>query len=135
VVPVVAGSNPVRHPSVDLYALRLEGFLPMTSATVSRIHRGLTAALVSCYVAAAIVGVFAGVIGNKVLWVVLLCGAAAFIVVGSMVRKAPRWLALGLISVGAIVGGVLLLPTVLVPIAAAILVALTFSLSRRATAA
>jgi hypothetical protein len=101
---------------------------------VSRVHRGLTAALVTAYVAAAIVGVFAGVVGNKVLWVVLLCGAAGLIVIGSVLKSAPRWLTVGSISAGAILGGVLLLPTVLVPIAAAILVALTFSLSRRATA-
>jgi hypothetical protein len=107
----------------------------MTAATVSRVHRGLTAALVASYVAAALIGLFADFVENKVLWVVLLGGAALFIVVGSVVRTAPRWLSLSLISVGAIAGGVVLLPTVIVPIAAAVLVALTFSLSRRSQAA
>jgi hypothetical protein len=106
----------------------------MTSARVSRIHRGLIAALVTTYVAAAVVGLFSDFVDNKVLWVILLGGAAAFIVLGAVARNAPGWLSIGLISVGAIAGGIVLLPTVLVPIAAAVLVALTFSLSRRSQA-
>jgi hypothetical protein len=103
----------------------------MSAATVSRVHRGLTAALVACYVAAALVGLFADFVDDKVLWVLLLLGAAVCLVLGSILRTAPPWLSVGLIAAGAIAGGIILLPTVLVPIAAAVLVALTFSLSRR----
>jgi hypothetical protein len=107
----------------------------MTSQRVSRLHRGLVAALVTIYVASAIAGLFSDSIGNKVLWVILLGGSAALIVAGTVLRKAPPWISVGLVSVGAIVGGVLLLWTLVVPIAAALLVGLTFSLSRREHAA
>jgi len=117
--------------SVDPGTPRLEGFAAMTSQRVSRIHRGLIAALVSIYIAFAIVGIFWDFVDGKVLWVVILGGAAAAIVIGAVVRNAPWWISVGLISVGAIVGGVVLLWTILVPLAAAVLVALTFSISRR----
>jgi hypothetical protein len=103
----------------------------MTGTRVSRIHRGLIAALVTTYVGAAIVGVFSDFVSNKVLWAVVLGGAAALLVVGAIVKNVPPWVSVVLISVGAIVGGVLLIPLVLPPIAAAFLVMLTYSLSRR----
>jgi hypothetical protein len=107
----------------------------MTSTRVSRIHRGLIALLVVTYVAAAMVGVTSDFVGNKAAWAIVLVGSAALIVVGASVKHLPSWLSLGLVSVGAIAGGVLLLPLVLPPIAAAALVMLTYSLSRRPTAA
>jgi hypothetical protein len=107
----------------------------MTSQRVSRLHRGLVAALVTIYVAAAIIGIFADEFGNKELWVVLLLGSAALIVAGTVLKKAPAWISVGLVGIGATVGGILLLWTVLVPIAAALLVGLTYSLSRREQAA
>jgi hypothetical protein len=109
--------------------------IAMTGTRVSRIHRGLIAALVTTYVAAAIVGVFSDFVGNKALWAVVLGGSAAFIVVGAVAKQLPPWLTLALISTGAIVGGVLLIPLVLPPIAAALLVMLTYSLSRQPRAA
>lgn len=110
----------------------MEGFTAMTSQRVSRIHRGLIAALVSIYVCFAIVGIFADFVDNRVLWVVILAGSAALIVAGAVVRNAPWWISVSLISVGAIAGGIVLLPFILPPIAAALLVGLTYSLSRRA---
>jgi hypothetical protein len=107
----------------------------MTTARVSRLHRGLVAGLVTIYVAAAIVGIFADFVGNKLLWVVVLGGSAACIVAGTVARNAPRWVSVGLVSIGAIAGGIILLPTLLVPIAAALLVGLTYSLSRQSQAA
>ncbi len=107
----------------------------MTSQRVSRIHRGLIAVLVTVYVAAAIIGIFWDAVDNKVLWVAILGGAAAAIVVGAVARNAPSWISMGLISIGAIAGGIILLPTIVVPIAAAVLVALTFSLQRRSQVA
>jgi hypothetical protein len=103
----------------------------MTSSRVSRIHRGLIAALVTTYVAAAMVGVTTGVVDNAWIWAIVLVVAAAFIVIGAFVKRLPSWLSLGLVSVGAITGGVLLIPLVLPPIAAAFLVMITYSLSRR----
>ena len=107
----------------------------MSSQRVSRIHRGLVAGLVTIYIAAAIIGIFWEAVEDKELWVVLLGGSAVLIVVGTILRNAPAWLSVGLVSIGAIVGGVVLLPTIIVPIAAALLVGLTFSLSRRSQAA
>ena len=102
-----------------------------SSTRISRIHRGLIAVLVTTYVAAAIVGVTSDFVSNKVLWVVVLGSSAALLVIGAIVKNVPSWVSVGLISVGAIVGGVLLIPLVLPPIAAAFLVMLTYSLSRR----
>jgi hypothetical protein len=107
----------------------------MTSQRVSRLHRGLVAALVTIYIAAAIIGLFADEFVNKELWLVLLLGSAALIVAGTVLRKAPTWISVGLVGIGAVVGGVLLLWTIVVPIAAALLVGLTYSLSRREQAA
>jgi hypothetical protein len=107
----------------------------MTSQRVSRLHRGLVAALVTIYISAAIIGIFWDAVDNKELWVVLLGGSAVLIVAGTVLRNAPPWICVGLVSVGAIVGGIALLPTIVVPIAAALLVGLTFSLSRRQQAA
>ena len=107
----------------------------MTSQRVSRLHRGLVAALVTIYVAAAIIGIFAEEFGNKELWFLLLVGAAALVVVGTVLRKGPAWISVGLVGVGAIIGGFLLVWTILVPIASALLVGLTYSLSRREQAA
>ena len=107
----------------------------LTSTRVSRLHRGLIAALVTTYVAAAVVGVFSDFVDNEVVWAAVLGGSAAFIVIGAFVKNLPPWLSLGLISVGAVVGGVLLIPLILPPIAAALLVMLTYSLSRRPRAA
>jgi hypothetical protein len=103
----------------------------LTGTRVSRLHRGLIAVLVATYVAAAIVGVTSDFVSNKVAWAFVLGGSAAFIVIGAFVRILPPWLSLALISVGAIAGGVLLIPLVLPPIAAALLVMLTYSLQRR----
>ena len=109
--------------------------IAMTGTRVSRLHRGLIAALVTTYAAAAVVGVFSDFVDNKVLWAVVLGSSAALIVVGAIVKNLPSWLTLALISVGAIVGGILLIPLVLPPIAAALLVMLTYSLSRQPRAA
>ena len=87
----------------------------MTSQRVSRVHRGLIAALVTIYVAAALVGIFWDAVDNKALWAAILLGAAACIVVGAVIRTAPSWISVGLISLGAIGGGIILLPTVVVP--------------------
>jgi hypothetical protein len=107
----------------------------LTATRVSRIHRGLIAALVATYVAAAVVGIASDFVDNKVAWAAVLGGSAALIVIGAFVKLLPPWLSLALISVGAIAGGVLLIPLVLPPIAAALLVMLTYSLSRRPSAA
>ena len=106
----------------------------MSSAALSRIHRGLIATLVSIYLVAGLAGPFVDV-NNKILWIAFLCGGAALILIGAMVRALPPRLSAVLIAIGAIAGGIALLWTILVPLAAAILVALSFSLSRRPQAA
>jgi hypothetical protein len=71
-------------------------------------------------------------VDGKTLWVVFLCGGAAFILIGMFVRRLPASLSLALISVGALAGSLPLVWTFVVPVAAAVLVALSFSLARRA---
>jgi hypothetical protein len=109
--------------------------IAMTGTRVSTLHRGLIAVLVTTYVAAAIVGVLSDFVSNKALWAIVLGGSAALIVIGAVVKSLPSWLSLALVSLGAIAGGILLLPLVLPPIAAALLVMLTYSLSRQPRAA
>lgn len=105
----------------------------MTSVRASRIHRGLIAALVTIYIVAAVAGLFVGSddTGDKALWILFLGGGAALILIGAFVRSLPPSLCVSLVSVGAIAGGIALLWTVLVPLAAAILVAMTFALYRQ----
>jgi hypothetical protein len=107
----------------------------MTSVRVSRLHRALTASLVTIYLAAGIIGIFADAVDRKALWVIFLFGGAALIVIGSFVRRVPRTLSLVLITMGATAGALPLVWTFIVPVAAAVLVGLTYSLSRRARTA
>ena len=103
----------------------------MTSQRISRIHRGLVAALVTIYISFAILGIFWERVDGKVLWVVVLVASALCIVLGSVLRTAPPWLTVGLVAIGSILGGMVLVWTLFVPLAAALLVGLTYSLSRR----
>jgi hypothetical protein len=107
----------------------------MTSQRVSRIHRALTASLVTIYVAAGVIGIFADAVERKVLWVVFLCGGAVCILIGMLVRRLPVSLSMVLISAGATAGALALVWTFIVPVAAAVLVGLSFSLARRTRAA
>lgn len=106
----------------------------MTSARVGRIHRGLIAALVTIYVGAGTAGFFVDFdsTGSMALWFLFLFGGAVLILAGSLLRTVPARLSAILVSVGAIAGAIPLFWTVLVPIAAALLIGLTFSLSRHA---
>lgn len=99
----------------------------------SRIHRALIAALVTIYLAAGIAGFFIDFDSpaSRALWIVFLLGGALLIVVGAVVRSTPEKLSSGLVSTGAIAGAVPLFWTILVPLAAAVLIGMTFSLSRR----
>jgi predicted membrane-bound mannosyltransferase len=105
----------------------------MTSARLSRIHRGLIALLVTVYFVAGVVGFFVDIDKTRdlVLWVLLLWGGAALILAGALLRIVPGWLSIALVTVGATAGALALVWTVVVPLAAAVLVALTFSLTRR----
>ncbi len=105
----------------------------MSSVRASRIHRGLIASLVTIYLIACIVGLFAdsGSTGERVLWILFLGGGAALILIGAFVKRLPPSVSVVLISMGAVAGGIALLWTVLVPLAAAILVAMTFGLNRQ----
>jgi membrane-bound metal-dependent hydrolase YbcI (DUF457 family) len=103
----------------------------MTSARVSRLHRGLTASLVTVYLLAAVIGLFSDDVDGKVLWVSFLVGGAALIVIGSFLRRLPPSFSLALIAIGATAGALPLVWTFVVPLAAAVLVALSFSLARR----
>jgi hypothetical protein len=105
----------------------------MSSTRAGRIHRALIALLVTTYVLAGVIGLFAGSHNtrDRVLWVAFLGGGAVLILVGAFVKRLPPWLSVLFISIGAIAGGIALVWTILVPLAAAVLVALTFSFYRQ----
>lgn len=69
-----------------------------------------------------------------VLWVSFLLVGAALMLVGKLALPAG-WLSAGLVSVGAVVGGIPLFWTLLVPIAVAAVVACSVALVRRGASA
>lgn len=69
-----------------------------------------------------------------VLWVALLTGGAALMLVGQLATPPGR-LSAALVSVGAALGGLSLVWTLLVPIAVAAVIACSIALARREVAA
>ena len=65
-----------------------------------------------------------------ILWLVLLIGGAALMLVGQLAAPAG-WLSAVLVSVGAGVGGLPLFWTLIVPIAVAAVIACSIALARR----
>jgi len=90
---------------------------------------GLTAA----YLIAGVAGFFADFdsTSDTVIWLVLLWGGAALIVAGIFLAEASGWLAATLMSVGAVAGGLALFWTILVPVAVASIIAMSFVIARR----
>lgn len=98
--------------------------------------RFLVLALSLLYALAAVAG--AALIGfdsnrELALWTVLLLAGAALLAIGQLLVKAGA-LSAALVSVGAVVGGLPLFWTLLVPVAAAVVVACSIALARRSAA-
>jgi hypothetical protein len=103
---------------------------------LSRAARILSFILIWLYAAA---GVAAFVVdefaANEVFWAAVFFGAAAAILFGQLASRLSPWVSVAIVSVGALVGGLALFVTIVVPIAAAALVAINVTLARRASAA
>lgn len=69
--------------------------------------------------------------GKTVLWVAFFLGGALLIVLGQRVFDASPTLAGILVSVGAAVGGFFLIPLIIPPIAAAVVIALSVTIARQ----
>ena len=128
VVPVVAGSSPVRHLS-----------FAFTMALVSygravQVTRILALVLAGIYALAALGGLLAEFDSTRdtVLWVGFLGGGALLILIGTYFGAVVSpWLSAALVSIGAALGGVPLFWSILIPLAAAVLIAMSFAVARR----
>jgi hypothetical protein len=99
--------------------------------------RFLVLALSALYALAAVVGLALidfDTTRSIVLWVTLLTVGAALMLVGQLATPAGRLSAV-LVSVGAALGGISLVWTLLVPIAVAAVIACSIALARRPAAA
>jgi hypothetical protein len=95
--------------------------------------RFLVFALSALYVTAAVAGAlwidFDGAL-NLVLFVLVLCAGSALMLAGQLLVSSPSRLYATLVSVGAIAGGLPLIPTIVAPIAAATVMACAIALAR-----
>ncbi|HXF99080.1 MAG TPA: hypothetical protein VNJ46_10770 [Gaiellaceae bacterium] len=100
----------------------------MSPARVSQVYRVLFAALVAIYVAAGLAG---GIFidfergADRAFWLLFLLGGAALMLAGALLLHGNAWVSAVAVSAGALVGALPLFWSVLVPIAAAAVVALT----------
>ena len=108
----------------------------MPLARVVLIWRITALALAAIYAIAAIVGVLADwEAGETAFWVAFLLGASLAIVLGNRVFDASPTLAGILVSVGAATGAFALFWLIIVPLAAAVVIALSVAIARQASAA
>jgi threonine/homoserine/homoserine lactone efflux protein len=104
----------------------------MSYGRAMQVTRILGLVLTGIYAVAAIVGLVADLTsGQTVAWVVFLGGGALLIFLGQNLSKFPPVIAAALICVGAVAGAFPLIPFIVPPVAAAVLVWLTISLARR----
>jgi hypothetical protein len=105
----------------------------MSFGRVLQITRILGLVLAGIYALAAIVGVLAEFDSTRdtVLWVTFLGGGALLILLGQRAGRISPWLSAALVSLGAALGGLPLFWTIFVPLAAAILIALSFAVARQ----
>jgi hypothetical protein len=97
-------------------------------------NRFLVYALATLYALAAMGGaLFLAGSAPVVLFLSFLLGGAALLVAGQRFVRPPR-LSAAIVSIGAIVGGLPLVWTIVVPVAVAVVVASSIALARRASA-
>jgi len=108
----------------------------MTGERLLRIRRALVFVLAAVYVVAGIGGLFAGFDDTRdtALWVAFLCGGGALMLLGFFAAPSSGWLSAALVSIGAAAGGIALFWSIIVPVAAAAVVAMSFALARQASA-
>ena len=100
----------------------------MTDARLPRIARGLAFALIALYVAAGIGLLISD--SDEPSLAVFLFGGAGLLIVGRLAAGSSSWLSAVLVSIGALAGGFALVFTIIVPVAAAALIAMSFSIAR-----
>jgi hypothetical protein len=105
----------------------------MSFARALQIWQITSLVLAGIYVLAAIAGILADfdTTQDTVLWATFLGGGALLILLGHRVFRSSPTLAAILVSLGTIGGAFPLFWTILVPLAAAVLIALSFALARR----
>jgi hypothetical protein len=93
----------------------------------------LALVLSGIYLIAAIVAILAGLDGaaGALFGFGLLVGGAVLILLGIYVARAPGGLSAALVSIGAAMGGLPLFWTLVVPLAIAVVIALSFSIARQ----
>ncbi len=129
-VPVVAGSSPVRHLCMLPFTDRAHR---CRTAAPCRSLRVLALVLAGIYAIAALGGLLADVGSTRdtVLWVGFLGGGAALILVGPFFAGISPYVSAAAVSIGAAAGGLPLFWTIVVPLAAAVVIAMGFALARR----
>ena len=69
--------------------------------------------------------------GGRVFWIIFLVGAGVLVLAGLRVFERSPWAGAALVSVGAIVGGLVLAWSVAAPVAAIVLIVLSVVCARR----
>jgi hypothetical protein len=104
----------------------------MSYGRALQVTRILGLVLAGIYIIAALVGVLADFSTREtVLWVGFLGGGAGLILLGQYAEQISTWLSAVLVSIGAAAGGFALFWLIVVPLAAAALIALSFAIARR----
>ena len=98
---------------------------------------GATRTLVYCVAALYAVACLTGLVfidfestQDLLLWVGFLFGGAGVMVLGQLFAP-PGWVSAAVISIGALLGGLPLVWTIIVPVAVAVIVTCTIALARR----
>jgi hypothetical protein len=69
--------------------------------------------------------------GGRVFWIMFLVGSGVLVLLGLRVFERSRWTGAALVSVGAVVGGLVLAWSIAAPLAALVLVVLAVFYARR----
>jgi len=108
----------------------------MSYGRAMQVWQILALVLAGVYAIAAILGLMADFDArDTVLWVSFLGGGAFLILFGQYIVRPPGLLSALLVSIGAAAGGLPLFWTIVVPLAVAVVIALSFAVARRPPAA
>jgi hypothetical protein len=105
----------------------------MSYGRAMQVTRILALVMAGIYVIAALIGLLAEFDSTRdtVLWVGFLSGGAVLILLGIYFAGVSPWLSAALVSIGAAAGGLPLFWSIVVPLAAAVLIAMSFAVARR----
>ncbi len=105
----------------------------MSYGRALQVTRILALVLAGIYAIAALGGLLAefDTTRDTVLWVGFLGGGAALILISPFLAGISPYISAAAVSVGAAAGGLPLFWTIIVPLAAAVLIAMSFALAKR----